>query len=146
MGKNLNDNKLSIGNYISIFYRLGTSHLLQNYSEYNIGYGQYQFLLNLYIQDGLTKEQLTKRVVVDKATTSRSIQKLLDNGYVTVIVDEHDKRVHHIYLTQKAKDIQAEIMSIAQTWEDKLVNCLDDTDKQKLSEIFQKIAESNEWI
>ncbi|MEG0752911.1 MAG: MarR family winged helix-turn-helix transcriptional regulator, partial [Angelakisella sp.] len=96
MGKNLNDNKLSIGNYISIFYRLGTSHLLQNYSEYNIGYGQYQFLLNLYIQDGLTKEQLTKRVVVDKATTSRSIQKLLDNGYVTVIVDEHDKRVHHI--------------------------------------------------
>lgn len=141
-----NSDKLSIGNSISIFYRIGSSFLSQKYDKYNIGFGQYQFLLKLYLEDGLSQEELTKKVYVDKATTARSISKLSENGYVTVNIDESDKRIHRVYLTDYAKSIKNEILQIATEWEEKLLNSLDTKEIEQLYEIFDKIARNNNWI
>lgn len=145
--KNKDSNyNLSIGNYISIFYRIGASYLSQKYQSYGIGYGQYQFLITLYFEDGLSQDELTKRIAVDKATTARAINKLKEVGYVTVKIDSVDKRVHRVMLTEKALEIKNEILEIATQWEKKLLTPLTDDDKETVQLIFKKIAVANNWI
>lgn len=139
-------NDISIVNFISIFYRIGTSYLSRKYEKYNIGYGQYQFLVSLYFEDGLSQDELTKRIAVDKATTTRAINKLKESGYVTVSIDSSDKRVHRVLLTQKALDTKDEILKISHEWEDKLLGSLTEEDKKIVQSLFNKIAIDNGWL
>lgn len=143
---NCSENSLSLGNYISIFYRIGSSYLSRKYETYQIGFGQYQFLLMLYLEDGLSQDELTKRVYVDKATTARAINKLKENGYVTVIIDRNDKRKHQVYLTEKSLTLKEELLTIAMEWEDKLLHSLTPEEQKTMFQLFHKISIANEWI
>ncbi len=144
--QNCSEGSLSLGNYISIFYRIGSSYLSRKYETYQIGFGQYQFLIMLYLEDGLSQDELTKRVYVDKATTARAINKLKENGYVTVIVDRKDKRKHQVYLTEKSLALKEELLAIALEWENKLLHSLTPEEQTTMFQLFQKISLANEWI
>lgn len=144
--QNCSESSLSLGNYISIFYRIGSSYLSHKYETYQIGFGQYQFLIMLYLEDGLSQEELTKRVYVDKATTARAINKLKENGYVTVIVDCNDKRKHQVYLTEKSLALKEELLTIAMEWENKLLHSLTPEEQKTMFQLFHKISIANEWI
>ncbi|MEG0693668.1 MAG: MarR family transcriptional regulator [Oscillospiraceae bacterium] len=145
MSSNYSDTP-SIGSYISSFYRIGSSFLAHKFDKYDIGFGQYQFLMKLYLEDGLSHEELTQRVFVDKANTTRAVTKLCEGGYVVIQKDEHDKRKYRIFLTDYAKSMKDDIWSIATEWENQLLGCLDDEEIAKLSEIFTKVAEHNKWM
>ena len=131
----------SIGTYISNFYRLGTSFLSREYKDYGIGSGQYQFLFLLYEQDGVSHDLLTEKMAVDKATTTRAIMKLEEEGYVKRIVDKDDKRKYQIFLTDKAKEKKEEILEIGSRWEKRLISCLEQEEFEILQNILCKIAE-----
>ena len=73
---------ISVSRYLSYFHRIGSSFLSKSYEKYDIGTGQYQFLIQLYLDDGISHDTLTERVSVDKATTTRAIKKLEIAGYV----------------------------------------------------------------
>lgn len=143
---NCSEKPISLGNYISIFYRIGSIHLSRKYETYRIGFGQYQFLIMLFLEDGLSQDELTKRVYVDKATTARAINKLKENGYVNVLVDSNDKRKHQVYLTEKSLSLKDELLSIAKGWEDKLLDALTKEEQETMFRLFHKIASTNEWI
>lgn len=144
--KSLHKSRESIGSYISSFHRIGSAFLAQKYEKYNIGFGQYQFLMKLYIEDGLSHEELTKRVHVDKATTTRAISKLSENGFVVITKDENDKRKFRIFLTDYSKSIKDDIWNIALEWENQLIGFLDEKDVKELYKIFEKVAKDNEWM
>lgn len=136
------DYKPSIGSYIGYFYRYGQSFLIKEYKDYGIGAGQYQFLVNLYMKDGISHDELTEKMSVDKATTTRSIIKLEESGYVVRKINEKDKRKYHIYLTEKAIKRKEEILKIASMWEDKLIGDLTERELDELHHILSKIAKS----
>ena len=138
--------KESIGSYISSFHRIGASFLAQKFEEYDIGVGQYQFLIKLYLKDGISHEQLTKLVHVDKATTTRAVTKLYENGFVTVEKSDTDRRKSIIYLTEYAKSIKDHIWDIAGEWENQLTQSLTVDEFNQLYSIFSKIAENNLWL
>lgn len=132
----------SVGNYISRFYRIGSSFLSKEYEKYDIGFGQYQFLIQLYLKDGISHDELTELVAFDKATTTRAIKKLENAGYVKTILNEHDKRKYHIYLTDKALAKRDEIFQISILWENKLIGSLDENELATLKNILMKIEEN----
>lgn len=138
----LYDNE-SIGRYISHFYRMGNSFLCKKYKEYDIGAGQYQFLIQLYLKDGLSHDELTEKMSVDKATTTRAIMKLEESGYVKRALNENDKRKYHIYLTKKAMDKKEEILNVSALWEERLTGPLDKEEHEYLMGILRKIAKNN---
>ena len=71
-----NNIKEPIGKYISQIYRKGRAFINKGLLEYDMGYGQMLFLLQLYRQDGISQEELTEKLSIDKGTTARSIKKL----------------------------------------------------------------------
>ena len=109
-----------IGKYISLLHRKGSIFINRELSNYGIGSGQFMFLLELYIQDGRNQEELSERLKIDKGTTARALKKLEEQGFITRLKDECDKRSNKIYLTQKAKDVQENVYDILDEWNKKL--------------------------
>ncbi|MGL5380233.1 MarR family winged helix-turn-helix transcriptional regulator [Clostridium sp.] len=132
-----------IGRYISYLHRLGASYLSKKYDKYELGFGQYQFLLRLYLVDGCSHEYLTEQICVDKATTTRAIKKLEEKGYVRLEANEKDKRKYHIYLTEKALDQKNEILEISKKWESQLIDGLNQAEVDQLFHILRKITKYN---
>ena len=64
-----NNIKEPIGKYISQIYRKGRAFISKGLTQYDMGYGQMLFLLQLYRQDGISQEELTEKLSIDKGTT-----------------------------------------------------------------------------
>ena len=101
-----------IGKNISIVYRYSQVFLNPILKEYNLGSGQYTFLIHLFDNNGINQEQLTDLVKIDKANTARAINKLVEKGYVIKKVSEEDKRSYKLYTTEKAESIKDNLNSI----------------------------------
>ena len=132
--------KLSVGAHIARLYRQGQTLLIKEYKALGIGAGQYQFLIQLYLEDGLSHEELTERVSVDKAMTTRAVTKLEEEGYVVREVNANDKRKYHIHLTPKALQKKDEVFRISTIWENKLTVNITDEELQQLHKILNKIT------
>ncbi len=68
---------------ISIIYRSHLAYMAKELKAYRIGSGQFDFLMVLYRKDGISQETLAKILKVSKATSTRAIQSLEKEGYVT---------------------------------------------------------------
>lgn len=108
------------GKYISCIHRKVQAHINKKLAVYNIGSGQYQFLLKIYKNDGLSQKQLSENFCIDKATTAKAIKKLIDEQYIIRIDDKFDKRVNRIYITDKGKILVPIIMNILKDVDKKL--------------------------
>lgn len=100
----MNDNP-SIGRLISYIYRRNHSFITQEFAQLDISSGHLPFLLSLHHHDGISQEELSLIVGVDKTTTARAIKKLVTQGYVTRRHTEKDKRFYSLSLTTKGKNI-----------------------------------------
>lgn len=135
----------SISRYINQFYRQGVSFLGKEYKEYNIGAGQYQFLVYLYIRDGLTHEELTEKIAVDKAATTRAIVKLEESGYIKKVQDTKDKRKYYIFLTDYAKANRESIINVSRKWENEIVGELTKEELEQFYYLFRKITKKSHY-
>lgn len=132
-----------IGKYIGEIHRSSCMYFSKRFSKFEIGSGQYLFLLNLYKNPGITQEELTEKVKLDKATTARAIKKLEDKGYVRRIKKECDRRAYMLELTEKAEQIKEEVFLIMEEWEDKIRNCFTNEESEELMKLLNKLSKSS---
>ncbi|MCI7031247.1 MAG: MarR family winged helix-turn-helix transcriptional regulator [Clostridium sp.] len=135
-----NNSCQSVGKYISIIHRTGSSFLSKEFSKFNIGSGQYMYLIHLYKNDGLSQEELTEILNIDKGTTAKSIKKLETEGFVMRVKDKNDKRINRVYLTPKALEIKDEFLSSINAWENTLTSNLSYAEKEQALTLLKKIT------
>lgn len=90
---------------ISILFRNTQKYFDKVLARYDIGSGQLIFLFSIYEHEGITMQEVTQIGELDKGTTTKSIQKLIEQGYVQSRIDEEDRRVKRLYTTAKAAEI-----------------------------------------
>lgn len=91
-----------IGKYISILQRLSNIYYANELSSYQIGCGQQFFLLQIFKNPGISLQELAAYGSFDKATATRAVKKLEEEAYVRMETDGEDKRIRHIFATEKA--------------------------------------------
>jgi DNA-binding MarR family transcriptional regulator len=132
----------SLTRWISILYRYGQSHISKQVDQFNIGSGQYVFLLALYKKDGISQEEISDHLKIDKATTAKAIKKLEKEGYVKRIIDSEDRRAFRVFLTQKAFGIRPEIHNILRNWADIISGGFSEDEKKLVSELLGRMAKN----
>ncbi len=90
---------------ISILYRNIMKYFDHVLSKYDIGSGQIVFLTFINENEGCTMQDVTRVSEVDKGTTTKSINRLIEQGYVQSKQDEKDRRSKHLYTTEKAHEV-----------------------------------------
>jgi len=138
----LNTQSRSINRWISILYRYGQSHISKQVGKFNIGSGQYVFLLALYKKDGISQEEISDHLKIDKATTAKAIRRLEKEGYIKRDINSEDRRAFKVFLTQKAFDIKPEIYSILRNWSDALSGGFSEDEKKLVLELLGRMAKN----
>lgn len=129
-----------IGKYISILQRLNNMHFLNEMNVYQIGCGQQFFLLRISEYPGITLQELAAFGYYDKATATRAVQKLEEEGCVRIETDERDKRVRHIYVTEKAMPVLERTWEVVDLWEDYVLDGFSEEERKNAVEILARMA------
>ncbi|MGA1821053.1 MAG: MarR family winged helix-turn-helix transcriptional regulator [Thermoplasmatota archaeon] len=131
-----------IGKYMSVLLRTAHSMIARDLLEFGIGSGQHMFLLSLNRSDGVKLDTLTKRLMVDKATTTRAVSKLEKMGYVRREVDPSDKRAYLVYMTPEGRSVIPRVRQTLKEVMDMQTSDLSDQEKAELTRILLKMVES----
>lgn len=125
--------KNSIGRLISILHRQSQIYINCVLKEFNITSAEYAFLLSLYRKDGVTQDELSTYLYIDKSATARAIKSLEEKGYVVRSKDPADKRCNRVYLSEKANSYKDEIKGRVFSWSEFLT---EDMDKETIDMAF----------
>ncbi|ARO28175.1 MarR family transcriptional regulator protein [Rhizobium sp. NXC14] len=75
--------------------------------------GQFPILLELWAEDGLTQKQLLDRVAIEQATMANTLSRMVRDGLIERRPHPSDKRAQLIFLTPKARAMEAEAIETA---------------------------------
>lgn len=132
----------SLGRLISIIYRHQNIILNHKFEKFGIGSGQYSYFMAVANSEGINQGQISKALKVNKATTNKAIKKLEELGYVETIIDEDDRRLHCVYLTEEGSLILPDVKKELKDYTDKLGRGLTEEVKSILLNSLE-IMESN---
>jgi len=99
---------------------------------------QHLILEGLWYQEGATAAELSKLLILDKATLSGIIDRLDDAGWIEKRLDKNDKRSFRLYPSNKANDIKNELIDVRRKGNDQLLT--DFTIEEKI--IFKRLLRS----
>jgi DNA-binding MarR family transcriptional regulator len=75
------------------------------YREVRLQRGQFIFLTRIFECPGINLVELSNILKVDKTTTTKAVQKLMDENYVLRRRNNADKRGWHLFPSEKAQEI-----------------------------------------
>ena len=90
---------------ISILYRKSHSWLNNSCMAYHLTAAQAVVILIVCDFQGLTQDEITKRLSLDKSVIAKTVNKLEDRGFVSRTTNAKDKRTYDIYPTEKAWEV-----------------------------------------
>ncbi len=73
---------------------------------------QHLVLEGLWYKEGVTAAELGKLLVLDKATLSGVLDRLLDSGWIRKRRDPDDGRIFRIYTTDKATELKDRLIEV----------------------------------
>jgi DNA-binding MarR family transcriptional regulator len=133
------DDEEFVGKYISCLHRYAMIYLEKELKPYNIRYGQFTFLISLYKTNGANQERLAQTIKVNKATATRAIKNLLEDGFVSRQRDAEDKRSYNIFLTEKGREIEPDMIRIAEKWQNILLSDFSDSQRKEAINLLEKM-------
>lgn len=75
------------------------------FKKFDLQKGQFIFLTRVCENPGINHIELSNLLKVDKTTTTKAIQKLIDTGYIRKTRDDLDKRMWRLYAEKKGLEI-----------------------------------------
>ena len=103
---------IPINKTISIIERSNILYRNEVFKEYGLKGYQANYLLEINRHPGISQEELTKTMHIDKSNVARGLMNLSDLGYITRIQDPKDLRLNLLYPTDKGTQLTKVISTI----------------------------------
>ena len=105
--------------------------------------GQYQFLVRIDEHPGLNQQSLSDLLLVDKTTTAKAVNKLVEKGYITKQRSEKDKRNFKLFLTERGESICSFLRKEEQF---AIHTALNHVSNQEAEQLLEQMVEINKNI
>ncbi len=129
-----------LGRLISMLYRKSQIYLGQELKNYDVTSAEYPILIALNQNNGITQEELSSHLYLDKSAVTRVIQSLIEKGFVTKSKDERDLRCNRIYLTEKGREVQKPIKAALDSWNNILMRHMEKEKQDIIYELLMRMA------
>ena len=136
----------SLGRSVSHLHSHIRVYLQRELEEYGIGSGQYAYLMLLYRYDGSSQDELTEKLRVDKATTTRAIVKLVRTGFVRRMRDTDDRRKFHVFLTKKGWEFRPVLREILDRWTEGLLEGFTEEERESIFILLERLESNAEGM
>lgn len=127
---------------VSLIYRYGRRYLVRELKSINVDVGQYPFLLAVLRNPGITQEQISERLGMDRGTTARSVAALEEQGFIIRETDKRDRRINHIYATEKAEQLREQLYAVSDKLHSVYMADFTDEEKRQLSALLLKMRDN----
>lgn len=97
-------------------------------------------LLHICRQPGITQDMLSKSLFIDKSNVTRQMSLLEENGFVTRVPDEKDRRQIRVFPTEKAQEALPGIQEGFRVWREYLGEALTEEELLVLCRAADKLA------
>lgn len=130
-----------INRTISILYRYNQRFFTQKLAEYSmpIEVGQIPTLIQIYRHPGITQEGISSNAGIDKGTVAHMVKQLEKADIVTRETDSEDRRINHIYATQKGMESKEQLFQIIRELHEILYRGFCDSDIQEVNIMLERI-------
>ncbi len=110
--------------------------------QYGITFIQFRpiVLLNCHKEDGLSLQELTEKIGIDKANVTRVINDLLEKEIV--YKSDLKQRGYKIKLTKKGLEIVTKLMNEKEQMREKLFSCFNKTEREQFLKLLIKMYKS----
>jgi len=120
--------------------RLSTLFVGREMSRLGFGPGHFFFLAELFRNEGISQDELSFRVGVDKSNTSRALAKLEKFDFIRREPDPENHRIRRIYLKPRAYTVRDALAKIQTRWNAELLNGLSEKEKANLLSGLKEMA------
>ena len=146
----LTEGSESLGFYLSrasiVFRSLLKDNLAGSSLGQHIKPGMGNILFALYENDGQTKTELARRLLLSKMTITRLVRDVEKHGLVKTTPDENDGRANRVSLTPMAKKLEKDYRKMASDLEARLWTRFTKKDLSQFREYMKTLLQSMEEV
>jgi MarR family transcriptional regulator for hemolysin len=123
----------------SFIHRQSGINLDRQLKKLNLSFGQFLYIMCICENAGLSQENLSSRLKIDKGSVARTVKQLEADGYITRSVSPDDRRVQQIFPTGQAMRQYEQIARISRDWEKVLTSGLTEIETNILISLLDKV-------
>lgn len=143
-GTGRDKNEQSLGKIFSIIHWQSRMYVENKLRKYDLGWGEFHVLRKLYEKKEMRQKEITDCLGITKATTSKVMKKLEEEGYIGRKRDRKDSRTYVIRPTRKAMKLKSPLGRISREWNGALLWGFTESEKENISHALSKMAENAE--
>ncbi len=102
------------------------------------------YIAEIIENPGITQDKLREMPLLHPSNISRALQHLEEDGFITRVASESDKRTNCLYPTEKAKSLKAGIQRALAGWSELILDGLSGRNKAFFFKMMEKIAANAE--
>lgn len=126
----------------SILHRQSDIFLTKKLSNLGLSSNQFIYIMCLCEHPGISQEQLSAYLRVDKGSVAKSVHQLSDQGYIRRTVSETDKRQYELFPTEKATGVYPQLYEIVMEYEKYITRNLTPIETDILRSLLDKLTEN----
>jgi DNA-binding MarR family transcriptional regulator len=88
-------------------------YLTARVAEHGVTFGQFQHLRNLWVENGLTQAELSRRIGIEMASSTAILDALEAEKLITRVRNVTDRRKINVFLTPAGATLEAPLMACA---------------------------------
>ena len=111
-------------------------------APFGMGSGRFSYLFILYINEGVTQQEMAIRLQADKAAVARTLAQLEQQGYVRRESDPRDGRVTRVYLTDQSRALRGHLETAVARVIGLLQAALDTSQQATIGDLLERMAAS----
>jgi DNA-binding MarR family transcriptional regulator len=114
-------------------------------SEFGLSWTSFSILYDLWVWDSMETKNLAKSSAVTKATVSNITNTLERKELCTRSIDQQDRRITHVTITEKGKKIMEKLYPQFHKGEVEIVSSLSIMEQKNVSKLLRKVIRENNF-
>lgn len=132
--------------YLTHISRCGGQYRNRHMESLGIRARQASLLLEICATPGISQDTLARRVFLDKSVVARALANLEEQGLVERPTCQKDRRVIRLHPTEKALQLQPQLLNISAQWEQRLTAGMTNDELTLLESLLSRLqARAAEW-
>lgn len=131
----------SIIKNFGILYRTFLYYVSEEVSEKEITFSDSIFLVNVGKNEGISQNDLSKSLAIDKAAVARSIKSMEKKGYLRIQKSDYDKRMKKLYLTDTGTELFQFVSNLNTKWLDQILIDFTDAEIHQFNSVINRISQ-----
>lgn len=133
-----------INRIISILYRYNQRFFTRKLEEYSlpIEVGQMPTLIQIYRHPGITQDRISSNAGIDKGTVAHIIKQLEKEGIIMRQIDPEDRRVNHIFATEKGLESKEQVFKTIRELHEVLYQGFCDSEIEEAMSLLERMRKN----